>query len=75
MVWRSPNRYHGRHKEYKTVSEDDVCNFFENEKEEEIEKFCLNCENYQPKTLNHGHCRLDESKTIRYSIDICDKNI
>lgn len=33
MVWCSPNRYDGRHKEYKTVSYDDVCKFFENEKE------------------------------------------
>lgn len=75
MVWCPPDRYRGRHKRYKIVHDDDVCKFFENEKEEEIEKFCLTCEHYQPKTLNHGHCRLDESKTIRYSIDICDKNI
>lgn len=29
MVWCSPNRYNGRHKEYKTVSEDDICKHFE----------------------------------------------
>lgn len=74
MVWCSPTRYDGRRKEYKIVSDDDVCKFFEKEKEEEIEKFCWFCENYQPRTLNHGHCKLDESKTVRYSMNICDKN-
>lgn len=73
MVWCSPTRYHGRHKGYKTVSYDDVCKHFEKEKEE-IEKFCWICENYQPKTLNNGHCRLDENKTIRCGMNICDKN-
>ena len=29
MVWCSPNRYRGRHKDYKTVSDDDVCEYFE----------------------------------------------
>lgn len=27
MVWCSANRYNGRHKDYKTVSEDDICKF------------------------------------------------
>ena len=29
MVWCSPNRYSGRHKDYKTISDDDVCELFE----------------------------------------------
>lgn len=29
MVWCSPNRYSGRHTDYKTVSDDDVCELFE----------------------------------------------
>ena len=29
MVWFSPTRYNGIHKDYKTVSEDDICEFFE----------------------------------------------
>ena len=41
--------------------------------EKEIEKFCLCCENYQPKSLNIGYCGLDESKFIRCITDICDK--
>lgn len=76
MVWCPPDRYNGRHKRYKIVHDDDVCEYFENEKEEkEIEKFCLTCEHYQPKTLNNGYCSLDESKTIRCMAYICDKNI
>lgn len=78
MVWCSPNRYDGRHKEYKTVSEDDVCKFFEKEKEiktEEIEKICWSCKHYVAKTFNCGYCGLEETKTIRCITDICDKNI
>ena len=45
------------------------------EKEEkEIEKFCWICEHYQPKTLNNGYCKLDESKIIRCGAYNCDKN-
>ena len=29
MVWCPPTRYHGRHKDYKTVFEDDICQHFE----------------------------------------------
>lgn len=42
--------------------------------EKEIEKFCLSCEHYQPKSLNIGYCGLDKSKFIRCITDICDKN-
>ena len=31
MVWCAADRYRGRHKDYKTVSDDDVCEFFEKE--------------------------------------------
>ena len=31
MVWCPPDRYRGRHKDYKTVSDDDVCEYFEKE--------------------------------------------
>lgn len=44
-------------------------NFLKNE----IEKFCWVCEHYQPKTLNNGYCKLDESKFIRCGAYICDK--
>ena len=29
MVWYPPDRYSGKHKGYKTVSDDDVCEYFE----------------------------------------------
>jgi hypothetical protein len=29
MVWCPPDRYRGKHKSYKTVSDDDVCEYFE----------------------------------------------
>lgn len=29
MVWCPPTRYHGIHKDYKTVFEDDICQHFE----------------------------------------------
>ena len=32
MVWRPADRYRGRHKDYKTVSNDDVCEYFEKNK-------------------------------------------
>ena len=78
MVWCSPTRYNGKRKEYKTVSEDDVCKFFENEKEiktQEIEKICWSCEHYVAKTINCGYCGLDETKIIKCITDICNKNI
>lgn len=53
----------------KIVNEDELCEQFEEE------KFCWICEHYQPKTLNNGYCKLDESKTIRCGAYICDKNI
>ena len=55
----------------KIVNEDGLCEQFEKEEE----KICLNCENYQPKTLNHGHCGFDVIKAIRFITDICNKNI
>ena len=33
MVWYPPTRYYEGHKDYKTVSDDDVCQFFEKEDE------------------------------------------
>ena len=34
MVWCPPDRYNGRHKTYKIVSSDDVCEYFEKEEKE-----------------------------------------
>lgn len=34
MVWCPPDRYRGKHKSYKIVSDDDVCEFFEKEEKE-----------------------------------------
>jgi hypothetical protein len=31
MVWYPADRYNGRHKTYKIVSDDDVCEYFEKE--------------------------------------------
>ena len=56
----------------KIVNEDGLCEQFEKE-EKEIEKLCLSCVHYQPKSPNIGYCGLDENKTIRCITNICDK--